>query len=85
MAVYLRRTGFPINAILIVNDLHLKHHQCIYENLALSSRKINIWQSVVYLFSFLIKAAELVPALYQTIYRIELNDVTAVLQAIDDF
>ena len=61
------------------------HHNCIYENLDLSSRNYNIWQSVVYLFSFLVKAAERVPVLYQTIQQIELNNVTAVIQAIDEF
>jgi hypothetical protein len=55
------------------------------QNLDLSSRNYNIWQSVVYLFSFLIKASELVPVLYQTIQQIELNNVAAVLQAIDKF
>jgi hypothetical protein len=65
--------------------MQLMHHNCIYENLDLSSRNFNIWQSVVYLFSFLFKAAENVPVLYQTIQQIALNDVTAVIKAIDEF
>ena len=85
LAAYLKRTGIPNNAILTGRDLQLMHHNCIYENLDLSSRNFNIWQSVVYLFSFLIKAAEMVPALYQNIQQIELNNVTAVIQAIDEF
>ena len=40
---------------------------------------------VVFLFTFLVKAAELVPVLFQTIERIELNDVIVVMGAIDDF
>ena len=85
LAAYLKRTGISNNAILSGRDLQLMHHNCIYENLDLSSRNFNIWQSVVYLFSFLIKAAEMVPTLYQTAQQIELNDVTAVIQAIDEF
>ena len=85
LAAYLKRTGVPNNAILTGRDLQLMHHNCIYENLDLSSRNFNIWQSVVYLFSFLIKAAEMVPVLYQNIQQIELNNVTAVIQAIDEF
>jgi hypothetical protein len=65
LAAYLKRTGVPTDAILTEHDLQLMHHNCIYENLDLSSRNYNIWQSVVYLFSFLIKAAEMVPVLYQ--------------------
>ena len=61
------------------------HHNCIYEKLDLSSRNFNVWQSVVYLFSFLIKAAEMVPVPYQNIQQIQLNNVTAVTQAIDEF
>jgi hypothetical protein len=82
LAAYLRRNGVPNDAILTDHDMHLKHNQCIYDNLDLSYRNYNIWQSVVYLFSFLIKAPELA---HQTIQQIELNDVTKVLQAIDDF
>ena len=85
LAAYLQRTGVPNDAILTGHDLQLLHHNCIYENLDLSSRNYNIWQSVVYLFSFLIKASEFVPVLYQTIQQIELNNVTAVIQAIDEF
>jgi hypothetical protein len=40
---------------------------------------------VVHLFSFLLKVAELVLVLYQTTQQIELNNVTAVIQAIDEF
>ena len=85
LAAYLKRTGIPNNAILTGRDLQLMHHNCIYENLDLSPRNFNIWQSVVYLFSFLIKAAETVPVLYQTVQQIDLNDVTAVIKAIDEF
>jgi hypothetical protein len=85
LAAYLKRTGIPSNAILTGRDMQLMHHNCIYENLDLSSRNFNIWQSVVYLFSFLFKAAENVPVLYQTIQQIALNDVTAVIKAIDEF
>ena len=49
------------------------------------SRNFNIWRSVVFLFTFLVKAAELVPVLFQIIEQIELNDVIAVLVAIDEF
>ena len=80
LAAYLKRTGIPNDAILTGHDLQLMHHNCIYENLDLSSRNYNIWQSVVNLFSFLVKAAERVPVLYQTIQQIELNNVTAVPQ-----
>ena len=85
LAAYLKRTGIPNNAILTGRDLQLMHHNCIYENLDLSPGNVNIWQSVVYLFSFLIKAAEMVPVLYQTVQQIALNDVTAVIKAIDEF
>jgi hypothetical protein len=85
LAAYLQRTGVPNDAILTGHDLQLMHHNCIYENLDLSSRNCNIWQSVVYLFSFLIKAAEMMPVPYQTIKQIEFNNVTAMLQAIDEF
>ena len=81
LAAYLKRTGIPNNAILTGRDLQLMHHNCIYKNLDLSSRNFNIWQSVVYRFLFLIKAAEMVPVLYQNKQQIELNDVTAVIQA----
>ena len=40
---------------------------------------------MLYFFTFLVKAAELVPVLFQTIEQIELNDVIAVMGAIDDF
>ena len=85
LAAYLKRTGITNNAILTGRDLQLMHHNCIYENLDLSPRNFNIWQSVVYLFSFLINAAELVPVLYQTVQQIALNDVTAVIKAINEF
>jgi hypothetical protein len=85
LAAYLQRTGVPNYASLTGHDLQLMHHKCIYKNLDLSSRNYNIWQSVVYLFLVLIKASELVPVLYQRIQQIELNNVAAVLQAIDKF
>ena len=85
LAAYLKKTGVPNSAILTGRDLQLMHHNCIYENLDLSSRNFNIWQNVVYLFSFLIKAAEMAPVLYQNIQQFELNNVTAVIQAIDEF
>jgi hypothetical protein len=85
LANYLKRTGFLNDAILTGHDLQLMHHNCIYENLDLSSRNKIIWQSVVYLFIFLIKAAEMVPLLYQTTQQIELNNVTTVIQAINKF
>jgi hypothetical protein len=85
LAAYLKRTGASNNAILTGHDLQLMYHNCINENLDLSSRIYNIWQSVVYLYSLLIKAAEMVPVLYQTIQQMELNNVTAVIQAIDEF
>ena len=85
LAAYLKRTGIPNNANLTGRDIQLMYHNCIYENLDLSSRNFNIWQSVVYLFSFLIKAAEMVSVFYQNIQQIELNNATAVIQAIDEF
>ena len=85
LAAYLKRTGVPTDAIPTGHDLQLMHHNCIFKNLDVSPRNYNIWQSVVYLFSFLVKAAERVPALYQTIQQIELNNVTSVIQAIDEF
>jgi hypothetical protein len=85
LAAYLTRDGLPNDGFLTKHDLQLMHHNCIYENLNPSSRNYNIWQSVVHLFSFLIKAVEMVPVLYQSIQQIELNNVTAVIQAIDEF
>ena len=59
--------------------MHEKHNQCVFENLDLSSRNFNIWQSVVFLFTFLVNAVELVPVLFQTIEQIKF------MGAIDDF
>jgi hypothetical protein len=61
------------------------HNQCVFENLDLFSRNFNIWQSVVFLFTFLVRASELVPVLFQIIEQIEINDVIAVMAAIDEF
>jgi hypothetical protein len=85
LSAYLKRTGVLNDAILTGHDLQLMHHNCINENLDLSSRNYKIRQSEVYLFSFFIKVAEMVPVLYQTIQQIELNNVTAVIQDIDEF
>ena len=85
LSAYLQRIGTPHDAILASSQMHERHNQCVFENLDLSSRNFNIWQSVVFLFTFLVKAAELVPDLFQTIEKIELNDVIAVMGAIDDF
>jgi hypothetical protein len=46
-----------------------------------TTRLGNVWS----ICSHLLKVAELVPVLYQTIQKIELNNVTAVIQAIDKF
>ena len=85
LAAYLQRIGTPHDAILTSSQMHERHNQCVFENLDLSSRNFNIWQSIVFLFTFLVKAAELVPVLFQTIEQIELSNVIAVLGAIDDF
>ena len=66
-------------------QIYQKHNQCIFQNLNLSFRNFNIWQSVVYLFTFLVKAVDFVPVLYQMIKQIESNDVVSVLLAIDEF
>jgi hypothetical protein len=42
----------------------------------------NVWSICSH---FLIKASEFVPVLYQTIQQIELNNVTAVIQVMDEF
>ena len=85
LAAYLQRIGTPHDAILAASQMHLLHNQCVFENLDLSSRNFNIWQSVVFLFTFLVKASELVPVLFQIVEQIELNDVIAVMAAIDEF
>ena len=84
-AAYLQRIGTPNCARLTASQMHERHNQCVFENLDLSSRNFNIWQSVVFLYIFLVKAAELVPVLSQTIEQLELNDVIAVMAAIEDF
>jgi hypothetical protein len=71
--------------IKFVSVISKFHNQCVFKNLYLSSRNFNIWHSVVFLFTFSVKAAELVPVLFQIIEQIELNDVIAVLVAIDEF
>ena len=84
-AAYLQRIGTPNGARLTSSQMHERHNHCVFENLDLSSRNFNIWQSVVFLYTFLVKAAELVPVLSQTIEQLELNDVIAVMAAIEDF
>ena len=81
-AAYLQRIGTPNGARLTSSQMHERHNHCVFENLDLSSRNFNIWQSVVFLYTFLVKAAELVPVLSQTIEQLELNDVIAVMAAI---
>ena len=85
LAAYLQRIGTPHDAILTSTQMHERHDQCVFKNLDLSSRNFNIWRSVVFLFTFLVKATELVPVIFQIIEQIELNDVIAVLVAIDEF
>ena len=85
LAAHLQRTGTPHDAILTSSQMHLFHSRCVFENLDLSSRNFNIWQSVVFLYTFLVKAAELVLVLFQIIEQIEINDVIAVMAAIDEF
>ena len=85
LAAHLQRTGTPHDAILTSSQMHLFHSRCVFENLDLSSRNFNIWQSVVFLYTFLVKAAEFVPVLFQIIEQIEINDVIAVMAAIDEF
>ena len=85
LAVYLQRIGTPHDAILTSSQMNVLHTQCVFENLDLSSRNFNIWQSVVFLFTFLVKASELVPVLFQIIEQIEINDVIAVMVAINEF
>ena len=70
LAAYLQRIGTPHDAILTSSQMHTLHNQCVFENLDLSSRNFNIWQSVVFLFTFLVKASELVPVLFQIIEQI---------------
>ena len=82
LAAYLQRIGTPNGATLTSGQMHERHNHCVFENLDLSSRNFNIWQSVVFLYTFLVKAAELVPVLFQTIEQLELNDVIAVMGAI---
>jgi hypothetical protein len=65
--------------------MHARHNQCVFENSDLSSRNFNIWQSVVFLFTFRVKALKLAPALFQIIEQIEINDVIAVMAATDEF
>jgi hypothetical protein len=65
--------------------MHVLHTQCVFENLDLSSRNFSIWQSVVFLLTFLVKASELVPVLFQIVEQIKLNDVIAVMAAIEEF
>ena len=85
LAAYLQRLGTPHDAVLTSSQMHALHSQCVFENLDLSSRNFNIWQSVVFLFTFLVKVSELVPVLFQIVEQIELNDVIAVMEAIDEF
>ena len=85
LAAYLQQIGTPHDAILTSTLMHQRHNQCVFEYLDLSSQNFNIWQSVVFLFTFLVKAAELAPDLFQTVEQIELNDVIVVLVTIDEF
>ena len=84
-AAYLQRIGTPNGATLTSHQMHERHNHCVLENLDLSSKNFDIWQSVVFLYTFLVKAAELVPLLFQTIEQLKFNDVIAVMGAIDDF
>ena len=84
-AAYLQCIGTPTGTKLTSSQMYEKHNHCVFENLDLSARNLNIWQSVVFLYTFLVKAAELVPVLCQTIEQLELNDVISVMGAIDDF
>jgi hypothetical protein len=47
LAAYLQRIGTPHDAILTSTQMHERHNQCVFENLDLSTRNFNIWQSVV--------------------------------------
>ena len=83
LAAYLQRIGTPHDAILTSTQIHVRRNQCVFENSDLSSGNFNTWQSAIFLFTFLVKAADLVLVLFQTIEQIKLNDVIAVLVAID--
>jgi hypothetical protein len=85
LVAYLQRIGTSYDAILTSRQMHARHTQCVFENLNLSSQNFNTWQSVVFLFTFIVKASELVPVLFQIIEQIEINDVIAVMAAIDEF
>jgi hypothetical protein len=67
LAAYLQLIGTPHDAILTSTQMHSRHNQCVFENLDLSSRNFNILQSVVFLFTFLVKVSEIVLALFQNI------------------
>ena len=51
-AAYLQRIGTPNGARLTASQMHERHNHCVFENLDLSSRNFNIWQSVVFYIHF---------------------------------
>ena len=52
LAAYLQRIGTPHDAILTSGQMYERHNHCVFENLDLSPRNFNIWQSVVFFLLF---------------------------------
>ena len=85
LATFINAQGFPGNFLFDQDRMDKLFCYCCKNNVQLCTPNYNKWCSVMFLFSFLVKASEFVPILSQQYLQLTLNDVALAIQLILDF
>jgi len=85
LATFINAQGFEDNFLFDQARMDKLFWYCCKKHVQLCMPNYNKWCSVMFLFNFLVKAAEFVPILSQQYLQLTLNDVASAVQLILDF
>ena len=85
MEAFAIENGFPLDSEFTRQELREQHFTACTRNLDACSQIYSMYQSVILLFHFLMKASENVPILHIQMQMFNLNDVVGAMNLIKDY